>query len=153
MELIYEELEREIKNILGESKTMVLATCADDRVTARMMSCVFDGIIIKFQTDMNFIKVKQILKNPNVALCYNNIQFEGKAEIKGAPLKRGNEEFREKFKEKFEGSYKRYSEDENEIVVEVEPTLIVLWKYEDGRPLRDYLVVSEKKAYREFYKS
>jgi len=40
---------------------------------------------------------------------------------------------------------------ENEVVIEIEPTLITIWKYQEGQPLRDFLDISKKQAYREIY--
>ena len=37
------------------------------------------------------------------------------------------------------------------VVVAVKPELITLWKYEQGRPLRDFLYPLEKKAVLEYY--
>ncbi len=73
----FEEERRKFFAELGESKDMVLSTSADDKVTSRMMSVlIFDGCFY-FQTDINFRKCSQILKNPNVALCTDNISVEG----------------------------------------------------------------------------
>ena len=37
-------------------------------------------------------------------------------------------------------------------VVEVQPALVTLWKYDaNGKPFRDFLNVAERKAYREMY--
>jgi general stress protein 26 len=151
MELCYGALKEEIINLFGESKVMVLATSSNSRVTARSMSCVFNGINIMFQTDETFAKVSQIKENPSVALCINNLQIEGMAIIKGHPLNNENKSFINKFKEQHEGSYYTYSHLKNETVIEVIPTLITIWKYENGKPLRDFLVVSENRAIREYY--
>jgi hypothetical protein len=41
----------------------------------------------------------------------------------------------------------------DEVVIEVEPTLIAFWKYDsENKPFREYLLPGEKKAYREHYK-
>ena len=46
----------------------------------------------------------------------------------------------------------RLTNTEDEVVIQVEPTLITLWKYDsDNKPLREYLMIEEEKAYREYY--
>lgn len=151
MEQDYCSLENEVKTILGDHKVMVLATCSDDRVTARSVSCILKGLSIFFQTDKSFTKYDQILKNPRVALCFNNVQIEGKAMIKGHPFDEKNSYFLGQFQKYFNSSYQKYSCLENEVVIEVEPALITLWKYDGGRPLRDFLDVKGKMANREYY--
>lgn len=151
MEINYNLLEKEIFDLLGDKKIMVLATCSENRVTARNMSCLILNRKIYFQTDKTFLKYNQILKNPNVALCIDNIQIEGIAKIKKHPFNEENKEFTEMYKKHYKGSYDLYSHMNNEVVIEVEPTLITLWKYENGRPFRDFLDIVKKKAYREYY--
>lgn len=151
MKLLYNILEEKIINMLGESKVMVLATASHNKVTARSISCVCTGLDIFFQTDSTFVKASQIKENSNVALCFNNIQIEGVAKILGHPLDNENSFFIDLYKRSYENSYKRYSNLQNEILVRVCPSLITLWEYQDGKPYRDYLAVSENRAFRELY--
>jgi general stress protein 26 len=150
-EIDFEALRSEVIGMLDRHKVLILATSANDRVTARSVSCVHKDLTVFFQTDKSFLKCRQITRNPNVALCADNMQIEGIAKIKGHPLDEANKEFLELFKRDHRGSFERYSRIKNEIVIEVEPRLITLWKYEDARPIRDFLLVQEAKASREFY--
>lgn len=143
--------KQEVFQILSSKKTMVLATSAENRVTARSMSCVVINDKIYFQTDRTFLKYRQIKNNPQVALCIDNIQIEGLASITGHPYSNENKHFIEKFKIDHNGSFLNYSHMENEIVVEVKPVLITLWKYIDGKPLREFLDFTNGKAVRKYY--
>ncbi|MBP2644976.1 MAG: hypothetical protein H6Q75_416 [Firmicutes bacterium] len=151
MELGFEELKREVLELYNGIKYMVLATSSNNQVTARSMSCVFEDINILFQTDIKFAKVRQIQENTQVALCANNLQIEGIAQIKGSPMDVTNIYFIDEFKRQHESSYNNYSRIADEVVIEVAPSKITLWKYENGIPFRDFLLVEEKKAYREYY--
>ena len=151
MDLDYNALEKEVYGLLGEKSIMVLATSLDNRVTARSMSCIVLGKKIYFQTDKTFLKYDQLSMNPNVALCVDNIQIEGKAKLKGHPLSKENSWFRDIFKKHYFGSYETYSHMVDEVVVEVEPRVVTLWKYEDSKPFRDYLDSTRMIAHREFY--
>lgn len=151
MEINFNLLEKEIFDILGDNKIMVLATSYEDKVTARSMSCVIINRKIYCQTDKTFLKYNQMAKNHNVALCIDNIQIEGVAKIKQHPFEKENKEFIQIFKEKYKGSYENYSRMNNEVVVEIEPTVITLWKYENAQPFRDFLDIKKNKAYREIY--
>ncbi len=151
MKLNYNELENEILELLTKSHTMVLATCLNNKVSARNMSCIVVDKKIYFQTDKNFLKFKQIDSNVNVALCIDNIQIEGVAKIKGHPFDEQNIKFREVYQKIHHNSYNNYSSLDSEVVIEVTMQLITLWKYIDGKPLRDILDVDKKVATREFY--
>jgi uncharacterized pyridoxamine 5'-phosphate oxidase family protein len=145
------ELEKEVVRLLKKTKHAVLATCAEERVTARTMSCVSDGLAIYCQTDSSYMKYKQIVENPNVALCAGNMQLEGTASILGHPLADENKRFAELFKEKHPGSFSTYSHLENEVVIGIEPKRVVLWKYDvNGGSYRDFLELADGRAYRQF---
>jgi inorganic pyrophosphatase/uncharacterized pyridoxamine 5'-phosphate oxidase family protein len=151
IELDFTQEKDEVFQLLKNKKIMCLATSADNRVTARSMSCIVINEKIYFQTDRIFLKYHQIIDNPHVALCVDNIQIEGLANIKGHPYSEENKDFIEKFKKEHNGSFLNYSHMENEIVVEVKPCLITLWKYIDGKPLRDFLDFVNEKASTECY--
>ncbi len=150
MDLNYNVIREEVFNQLGNSKVMVLATSFEDRVTARNMSCIIMDHKIYFQTDKRFLKTQQMLQNQKVAFCVDNIQMEGIARIIGnsddAP------EFCEAYQRYFRTSYEAYTHLENQVIIEVEPTFITLWKYADGhKPYRDFLDCVQNKACREMY--
>ena len=150
-EINYDILKDEAIQFLGAQKFLVLATSSDDRVTARTMGYVNKGLTIYFQTDRTFLKVKQIEKNPYVALCGANVQIEGIAKIRNHPLDPSNREFLDLFKKKLPLAFNTYSHLKNEIVIEVAPKLITFWKYTDDKPFREFLYVEETKAQREYY--
>jgi general stress protein 26 len=150
-EIDYGELEKEVIRLLEKIKHAVLATCAGERVTARTMSCVSDGLTVYCQTESSYTKCKQIVENPNVALCAGNMQLEGAASILGHPFADANRRFAELFKEKHPGSFSAYSHLENEVVIGIEPKRVVLWKYDaSGASYRDFLELADGRAYRQF---
>ena len=149
MELDFESLKQEAIDAIKKNKTMVLATCADNRVTARTMSCVSNGLKIFFQTGNDTIKFKQMKENANIALCCSNMAIEGVAKFLDHPLK--EKDFIEKYKKDHNGSYNTYSFMKREIVVKIEPKKITFWKYIDGNPCRDFLDLVTNKATRETY--
>ena len=151
MILDYNQLEEEIFETLKSKAVFVVATCDNNRVTARNLSCVIKDKKIYFQTDKTFIKYQQIINNPKVALCINNIQIEGIAAPIGHPLENKNNWFKTLYSENYPQSFENYSKMENEVIIEVIPSLITLWKYINNKPLRDYLDIINKKAQREYY--
>lgn len=151
MEIEYTNLEQEIIQFLDDHKILILATSANDRVTARSMSCVNKGLFIYFQTDKRFIKFEQIKQNPIVALCAGNVQIESMATIKNHSLDPSNKEFIELYKTSHPNAFKEYSHLENTVVIKVAPKLITLWKYSDGKPYREFLYIDSQRAEREYY--
>ena len=152
MEIDYEALKQEVIEFLDKHKILVLATCADHRVTARAMSCVNRGLTIYFQTGTTSVKFKQFEHNPNVALCAGNVQIEGVAKIRKHSLDPSNTEFIEAYKKHHLGSFKAYSHLKINVVIEAEPRLITLWKYDaDHKPYREFLYVQENRAEWEYY--
>ena len=117
---------------LGKGKKMVLSTSSDDRVTSRMMRIGIIDNQFYFQTDRNFRKYEQLKVNPNVALCFENIQIEGICKETGKPLE--NEKFCNLYKEVFRNSYENYSSLENERLFIINPVYIQKWIYENGEP-------------------
>lgn len=119
----YENLLIEFSN----GKTMVLSSSENDRVSSRMMSIVcFDGLFY-FQTDKTSRKYHQLISNPKVALCADNIQIEGTCKEIGRPL--NNTRFCNIYKKCFDGSFHRYSSLQNERVFTVTPTRVERWLY------------------------
>ena len=117
---------------LGESKKMVLSTSLHDKVTSRTMSIIILDAKFYFQSDIMFRKYEQILGNPNVSLCVDNIQIEGRCFEIGPPA--SLPVFCELFEKNFSASYKRYTSLKNERVFEVNPLYIQKWIYENNEP-------------------
>lgn len=144
---VYHTLLEALYQRLGSSKQMVLATSRKDRTTARMMSCVILDGSFYFQTDRSFLKYEQMMDNPCVALCCENIQIEGRATELGHPLRSGNEFFAKAYQGSYPGSFTLYSGIATEVVFKVEPTLITLYEYENQEPVRKIFCCKEEKYY------
>ncbi len=128
----FEGESRKIFADLGESKNMVLSTSADDKVTSRMMSVIIFDCCFYFQTDIKFRKCSQILKNPKVALCADNISVEVICTEIGKP--NDNADFIRLFKQHYNWSYNKYSSINNERLFKIKPTYIQKWIYENSGP-------------------
>ncbi|MBN2302840.1 MAG: pyridoxamine 5'-phosphate oxidase family protein [Anaerolineae bacterium] len=151
MDISYDDLARSIIKQLDKTPEMVLATCAGDRVTARMMSCIHRDLRIYFQTDRGFLKYEQIVQNPNVALCISNMQIEGTARILGRWSEIDDPELKALYRQHHAGSFERYGHRDSQVCIEVTITQVTLWKYEGDFALRDFLHVPEHMARREQY--
>lgn len=128
-----------------KGKTMVLSSSENNKVTSRMMSIVHNNGLFYFQTDKTFRKYHQLISNPQIALCADNIQIEGVCKEIGHPM--DNAAFCSIYKECFCGSFNRYSSLKNERLFVVEPTYVERWIYIDGVPFMETFDV-EKQEYK-----
>lgn len=143
--LDYNELSDEIVKKLQSEETIILATCADNKVTARMMCHINDGLTIMFATSRNSQKVEQIKQNSNIALAIGNIKIEAVAELFGHPD--GHPSFTKEYVKKFPHLGKLYQSTPDDMLIIARPIKISLYKY-IGTACEDVLEVDEKKAYR-----
>lgn len=119
----------------GKGKLMVLSSSKNDKVTSRMMSVIQSDGLFYFQTDKTFRKYYQLINNPQVALCIDNIQIEGICKEIGCPTDCST--FCNIYQECFCGSYRRYSSLKNERLFVVKPTYVERWLYIDGIPFME----------------
>ena len=139
----------ELFQIIGEAKKAVLATSSNNRVTSRMMSFVIYKNKFYCQTDKRFLKVEQILDNPKVSICIDNIQIEGIAQIIGKPSE--NNIFSTLFNKYFKNSYENYSFLENEVLLKINPTFKAVWNYKESIPIRNFYKLDSKEYIEEIY--
>jgi general stress protein 26 len=143
-----DEMAKLFKQI-KEHKIMSLATCVNNYPTARSISAIVFNDNIYFQTGINLLKFKQIVSNNNVALCFDNVQIEGTANIIGKPLDEKNKEIMEKYKKCFKSAYNNYSHLPDEILIEIIIKKVIIWKYDIK--LKPYRIFIEKEnTYKEY---
>jgi len=149
MELEYESLKNELLRVLDANKVWVLASSDGSRVSARSMSIVHDEIDVYFQTNRDSDKYRQMMQNENVALCCANVSVEGVAVDVGTW--EDNLAMKALYIQHHKGSYEAYGALPGQVVIKIVPHYVVFWKYIDGKPVRDFLYVVDKKAERLFY--
>lgn len=146
MRIDYEKLKNEVIFNLENNRTWVLSTASDGNVSSRSMSIINKGLDIYFQTNKCYIKHNQMNKNNNVALCFNNISIEGVAEEIGDWKDEKNKELMELYKSVHLSSFNAYGLLDGQVVYKVTPKKIKIWKYIDGKPIRQNLYVNEQLA-------
>ena len=133
--------------MLGNSKIMALASSVNDYVMVRNVSCLFYDEKIYFKTDKNFRKTKQLMENPQVAMCWNGIQVEGIALNKGLVTEEPGHRFEEGYKKYLWESYNKYSHTDTEILIEVSPKYVEIWDTsEDGYAFQLFLDFEKKEV-------
>ena len=150
-ELKFEEVKEEKVRFLGQNEFAVLATSLNNRVTARTVTIVSEGLTIIFYTLTSLKKFAQIKANSKVVLCLNNVSIEGTAEIVGnqqeEEYKRLSEIWKKKFDwfDWFDSNYPELS-----VFVKVTPTLIESYIQKDNTHAPhalEYLDLQNKRAY------
>jgi len=106
---------------------MALAASVNDRVSIRNVSCIFYDRKVFFKTDKEFPKTKQLLANPNVALCTGGVQIEGRARNLGLLAEQPDHRFAGLYEEFWMTSYNAYPHKESEILIEVTPRFVEIW--------------------------
>ena len=144
-ELNYETLAKEIEKQLQKAKEIVLATSADNHVSARLMAPLSDGLLVMMSTGGGSQKVEQMRRNPNVALAIGNLKIEAQAELFGHPS--GHPTFLKAYAKKFPLYAKLYKSAPEDVLVIAHPAKIALYKYV-GKPCEDILLPAERRAYR-----
>lgn len=132
-----EKILGKLYNEIGESRLMVLSTCAENNVTSRMVSVIAADGKFYFQTGNKMRKYQQIKVNPNAALCFDNFQLEGICADIGSPSE--NPYFTRLYKKHYQSAYHLYTFREDERLIEFTPKYIKRWLYEDGKPYEEIL--------------
>lgn len=129
----FNEAKKIMDEKLGEWKIMALASCADNYPMVRNVSCLFYNDRIYFKTDKNFRKTQQLYANPRVAMCWNGVQVEGVATVKGLVVDEEGRTFETLYKKYLWQSYNAYSHVDTEILIEVEPKFVEVWDEDENR--------------------
>lgn len=146
-EIDFKILQNEITGLLDNTNECILATSWNNRVTARTIYYVCNGLDIYFLTSRAYTKCKQIAKNSNIALCKGNMQIEGIAEIKGHPLLEENKMIVDILNKKNSEYIKKYSHYKNTELIVIRPKLITLCKRAGRRLYYEYLDIDKNTAY------
>jgi uncharacterized pyridoxamine 5'-phosphate oxidase family protein len=140
-QLDFKRKYKEVMENLKKEKFIVLATSDGDKVAARAVWFMLYKTSIYIFTAKGYSKYKQIVKNPNVALCLNNIQIQGVAHIKGHPALEENKPVLDNWIISHSNKYVSYK---SSVFIEIKIDKIQMWT-NNGR---EYIDVNGKKAYR-----
>jgi general stress protein 26 len=147
-ELDYDQKMEDVIQSLKGDKVIVLATSSDNRVTARTVSYVNDGLDICFLSWEHHTKCVQIRDNPRVALCKHNMQIEGTAEILGNALDPKNSKYADIFKKRLPQEFQIFSSQDGMVIVKVAPTRVTTMVNLNDWLYLETLDIENGKAYR-----
>ena len=131
----YENACSNIAERLAARETIVVATSEGGRVTARTVYCVSSGVDVLFITSKAYTKYKQILSNPRVALCFDNVQIEAFARVLGHPTEEGNAAILNSCKQ-INARFMAAAKYKNSVLIRAETALVEMW-VNNGREYTD----------------
>jgi len=156
IELSYEDTKQKMIKEIKKRQFMILATSEEDKVMARTVMFIPDGLSVFYIMRPATRKYTQIAANPNVAVASGNLQIEGVASSRGHPFAEENtflmEILREMNPELYEHASRGYPQRPEVELFEVVPSRIALYKsrFFDNVPESywDILYVEREEAYR-----
>jgi general stress protein 26 len=151
-ELDFEQKKAELVKFLDsvDNGNMTLATSCGDNVQARMILVASEGLDIYFFTWKHSRKFKQIEKNPQVALCKDIVQIEGRAEVVGSLDDKKISRFVDVIGRKYPDAIERWKDRPGMVLLRIRPNLAVVGANSDGdATYYDYLDLANNKAYSE----
>lgn len=134
-EFDFNEVSNETLKLLENVKEMVFSTSLNDHVTSRTVSTACKGTTIVFLSYKNNTKCIQIKGNPNVALCFENIQIEGVATMRGLLKDDDNAAYSNIYKEKHEMYFDKCKDKDNMDLITVDINFITCY----GPPGKQYV--------------
>jgi general stress protein 26 len=119
----FQEAVKAMEELYGKDVPMSLATVDGDRPGIRVVDVYFTGGAFYAVTYLESSKMREILKNPNVALNHLLFVVRGAAENIGHPLAVGNEALRQQLMRAFEAFYSRHVDenDPNTCILKITP--------------------------------
>ncbi len=132
------DIKDKVLKILSANRMCYIATTGNNFVDNAMVAYYAEGFFLFFGSFSDTLKCKNIHTNPNVAVCIDNLQFHGKAEIiehKCSDYKDIVEKYIKKFPQ-----YKFYFELEDNELYRIVPQVIWLYDSSKGTMHRDMIV-------------
>ena len=117
----FDEAVHVMEDLYGKDVPMPIATIKDDAPNIRVIDMYFAHERFYATSYALSNKVKEIEKNPNIAINHNLFVAHGTAKNIGNPLKKDNLPIREELKQAFCSFYEKHinEEDENTCILEI----------------------------------
>ena len=127
MYLNYKEVKKDFSLALSEKKVMAFATSYKDHVSVRSVYVVSQDLIFYLIARRASNKIKDLQRNPHVALSVDAFQIKGKANILGHPLDPSNDRIVQETLVNGPDSLKKYFKYKNAVLIEVVPSMLSMW--------------------------
>jgi general stress protein 26 len=135
----YGERLAQVEAFLAAKRAIVFATSEGARVTARTVSFASSGVEVYFMSFAANTKCRQIRANPHVALCRDNVQIEGTAQILGPVTDSSNAAYAGLLRDKYPEDYAANAAHPEMILLRVVPSRIGVYRKDGDQHLVDRL--------------
>lgn len=133
MEVNFKKLEE----VLSTAEVIYLSTSKDDKVSSRPVSPLNIGRHLYVRTSADTRKAKEMVYNPNIAVCVGNFYFTGRARLLGSAFDDRNVEIKSAYILRYPDSFS--GEDEfiksDEVFFELSIENVCEWLYKDNIPV------------------
>lgn len=126
-----------LESILNKAEVMYLSTSLNDIVSSRPVSPLNIGLRLFIRTSPVTRKAKEMLANPNIAVCIGPVYFTGKARSLGSVFKDSNAEIKRAYISRYPDSFS-----DEDIFLEADALFFELtienvaeWIYENNVPV------------------
>jgi general stress protein 26 len=141
------EIKTEIVKELEKEHHIILSTTIHNKVRSRLVDFVNHELEIGFFSWISTRKIHDMVNNSQVALCVNNLQIEGRATIYIERVDKCKTLF-ELYQQKLPKIYEKFRKLPDTCFVTIEPTLLIMMKYEHDSLFLYHVDVVHEKAYR-----
>jgi len=133
------DIKDKVLKILAGNRMCYIATTGNNFVDNAMVAYYAEGFELFFGSFSDTLKCKNIHNNPYIAVCIDNLQIHGKAEMIEHNCK-DYDNVVKKYLNKFP-QYKFYFELENNELYRIKPLVIWLYDSSKGTMHRDMIVI------------
>lgn len=127
----------ELETVLDKAEVMYLSTSINDVVSARPVSPLNIGLRLFVRTSSSSRKGKEMIANPNIAICVGNFYMTGKATCLGSVHDENNKEIKQAYKQRYCDSFSDEDDfiESDEAFFELTIEHISQWIYDQDIPI------------------
>ena len=144
-ELNFKEYSDQVLTKIRDTENIVLATCADNHVTTRLVGHLLHEHTIMFSTKIGSYKVEQIKQNSQVAFFLDGLNIEAIASVYGHPST--HPAYSKAYAAKYPDYVSTYASTPEDVVITADIQKIQIYSY-DGSAGKIIIDFDEERAYR-----
>lgn len=128
---------RKLEESLSKAEVIYLATSRNNIVSARPISPLNIGLRLFIKTSASTRKAKDMIENPNIAVCVDSFYFTGKAIALGSVFDKSNIQIKDKYILRYPDAFGDKDEfiESDDMFFELLIENVSEWIYENGTPI------------------
>lgn len=128
---------KELENILNKAEVIYLSTSKNDIVSSRPVSPLNIGLRLFVRTSATTRKAKEMIANPNIAVCIGSFYFTGKAKSLGSVFDDSNSKIKIAYISRYPDAFSKGDKfiKSDELFFELSIENVSEWIYENNIPV------------------